>query len=117
MNKDELLSIFRQIERLTKLALSDAPLKKSDKVKIRNTVVQKGNNPSRTTLPEHIIALRDSGFFKEPKTSIETHKKLQPIYACNLDRVTMSLLRLQRRQLLRKTSKIVDKKKQLAYVW
>lgn len=32
-------------------------------------------------------------------------------------RVTMALLRLQRRKLLRKTSKTIDGKKHVAYVW
>ncbi|MER3422904.1 MAG: hypothetical protein C4293_06400 [Nitrospiraceae bacterium] len=68
-------------------------------------------------LPTRILKLRDQGFFTAPKTPNETHCKLQPVYHCEPDRVAVALLRLQRRKELRKTSKIIDKKKQLAYVW
>lgn len=69
------------------------------------------------TLPAHILRLREGSFFKQAKTANEVHRKLQATYHCNPDRVAMALLRLQRRKQLRKASKMVDKKKQLAYVW
>ena len=68
-------------------------------------------------LPGHIITLRDSGFFKEPKTAQETHAKLQPTYACEVNRVAMALLRLHEKKKLRVSSKKVDGKAQKAYVW
>jgi len=72
---------------------------------------------SRRGLPAHILKLRDQGFFKKPKTAHEVQAKLQLVYPCELDRVAMALLRLQRRKQLRKASKMVGKKKQVAYVW
>jgi hypothetical protein len=70
-----------------------------------------------TTLPEHIIKLRDGGFFKEPRSAGEVHAKLQATYHCALDRVVMALLRVKNARKLRKTSKVVGKKKLIAYVW
>jgi hypothetical protein len=68
-------------------------------------------------LPDHILSLRDSGFLSLPKTSGEVHERLQSKYPCEANRVAMALLRLQRRRELRKASKVVDGKKQAAYVW
>jgi len=69
-----------------------------------------------TGLPAQILKLRDQHFFNEPRTAREVRERLKSKYACDHDRVAMALLRLQHRKQLRKTSKIVDKKKQLAYV-
>lgn len=69
------------------------------------------------SLSDHIIELRDGGYFKQPKTAQEVHKKLQPIYPCDLNRVEVALLRLYKKRQLRKTSKIVGRKKIIAYVW
>ena len=68
-------------------------------------------------LPGHIINLRGHKAFKSPMTANEVQEKLQSTYACSVDRVAMALLRLQRKKMLRKTSKLVGKKKQVAYVW
>jgi hypothetical protein len=68
-------------------------------------------------LPAHILKLRDKDFFKGPKTAGEVREKLKSTYPCEHDRVAMALLRLQRRRLLRKSSKVIGDKKQLAYVW
>ena len=68
-------------------------------------------------LPGHIVRLRDEGHFKSPKTAKEVQEKLQPVYACDVDRVAMALLRLLRKKAIRKTSKTVGKRKQVAYVW
>lgn len=70
-----------------------------------------------TTLPGHILALRDEGFFGQPKTPKEVHAGLSPRYACELGRVEVALGRAASRKELRKTSKQVNKRKQLAYVW
>jgi hypothetical protein len=67
-------------------------------------------------LPAHILRLKEQGFFKQPQTPADTHLKLKSTYHCERDRVAMALLRLQRRKDLRKTSKVVDKHRQLAYV-
>jgi hypothetical protein len=68
-------------------------------------------------LPDHILKLRDSGFFRQPKTADEVHAKLQPTYHCEVNRVGMALLRLFDRRLLRKAPKRVGKRKLVAYVW
>jgi hypothetical protein len=68
-------------------------------------------------LPDHILKLRDTGFFDSSKTSSEVHARLKTKYPCEPDRVAMALLRLQRRRELRKASKITEGRKQVAYVW
>jgi hypothetical protein len=68
-------------------------------------------------LPNHILHLRENGFFREPRTPAEVHEKLQDTYNCLLDRVQMALLRLQRRRELRKAVKRTDEQEKTAYVW
>lgn len=70
----------------------------------------------KNSLPTLILQLREKGFFKQPKIPQEVHKKLQPIYPCDLNRVEVALLRLYKKRQLRKTSKIVGRKKVIAYV-
>jgi hypothetical protein len=69
------------------------------------------------TLPTRILALRDAGFFREPRTASEVHAKLLETYHCLLDRVQMALLRLQRKRELRKATKRVGEREHPAYVW
>jgi len=73
----------------------------------------------KKTLSDYIIELRDNGFFSQPKTAEETHKKLSGKYFCEFNRVEVSLLRLAEKKpkQLRITSKVVNKKKYKAYVW
>ena len=52
-----------------------------------------------------------------PRTAREVQEKLQPSYPCDVDRIAMALLRLNERKELRKASKVVDGRKQVAYVW
>jgi hypothetical protein len=68
-------------------------------------------------LPDRILELRDKNFFKEPRTAREVHEKLRATYLCELNRVAMALLRLKEKKKLRKASKLVDGKRQVAYVW
>ena len=68
-------------------------------------------------LPDHIIDLRKSGFFREARTLSEVHEKLQETYSCLPDRVGMALLRLQRRRELRKAVRRVGDQEKTAYVW
>ena len=105
--KNDLNDIVRRIEKLEKEVF------KSKNIKEKKPVNKTGNN----SLGDRIIGLRDSGFFKQPKTGQEVHKKLQSAYACEYDRVAMALLRLLNRKLLRVTSKKVGNKKLKAYVW
>src|ERR1700721_3403253 len=60
-------------------------------------------------LPDHIVSLRNAGFMKQPKTADEVHAKLENTYHCDQTRVEVAMLRLHKRRLLRKTSKIVGK--------
>ena len=108
MGKDSITNIVKRLDRLEKAVF--APDSKIGKKK-------EGRRVSREGLPSHILGLRDDGFFRQPKTASEVHGKLQPKYHCEPDRVAMALLRLQRRQELRKTSKVVRKERQVAYVW
>ena len=75
-------------------------------------------NPSGKpkSLPEHILALRDSGFFADARTADEVHTKLKGRYTCDVNRVVVALNRLRSRRELRKTSKQVGEKQYLAYV-
>jgi hypothetical protein len=68
-------------------------------------------------LPDHILALREAGFFREPRSSSEVHAKLMESYHCLPDRVQMALLRLYRRRDLRKTVKKDGDQEQSAYTW
>ena len=67
-------------------------------------------------LSDHLIELRDDGFFSQPKTAEETHRKLTGKYPCELNRVAVALLRLAKRKELRKASKAINGKKYKAYV-
>ncbi len=69
------------------------------------------------SLSDHIISLRERGVFKQPLIPQEVHKELEKIYPCDLSRVKVELIRLQGRGQLRKASKLIDKKKYIAYVW
>ena len=71
----------------------------------------------KQSLSDHIIELRDGGFFSKQKTAEETHTKLSGKYSCELNRVAVALVRLAERNQLRVSSKVLDKKKYKAYVW
>ena len=71
----------------------------------------------RNTLPDHILPLREEGFFRQPRTAPEIHKKLQGVYPCDLNRVEVALYRLHKKRLLRRTSKGTGESKQVAYAW
>jgi hypothetical protein len=70
-----------------------------------------------SSLANHLLGLRNHGFFSHPKTSEETHTELQEKYHCEENRVAVALLRLANRRLLRKASKMINGKKYQAYVW
>jgi len=71
----------------------------------------------KSGLPYSILQLREQKFFKQPKISSEVHKKLQPTYHCDLNRVEVALLRLNKKKQLRKSLKLIGDKKIIAYVW
>lgn len=66
-------------------------------------------------LPALILQLRDQGFFKQPRTSREVQARLEPIY--RFDSIDIALVTLQKRKQLRRTSKKVGDRKQVAYIW
>jgi len=74
-------------------------------------------NRETRALPEHILELRSRGLFAEPRTPAEVHSLLQKTYRCERERVKVALLRRQRRRELRKTSKLLDGRGRVAYVW
>lgn len=108
MNKDPVKYILARLKRLEKAVFGSRPKEDARKT---------GKGSSRGGLPAHLLNLRDSAFFKEPRTVKETHAKIQSNYPCDLNRVAVALLRLQKRRQLRKTSKGVGDNKQVAYVW
>lgn len=69
------------------------------------------------SLSDHITTLREEGFFSQPKTADETHKKLAESYSCEPNRVAVALIRFVDRKQLRKASKIISGKTYAAYVW
>jgi hypothetical protein len=112
MDEERLVEALRQIKSIVDGALGErvgiAPSKSKK-------VVADQSRPE--SLPDHILALRGSNFFTQPKTYNEVHAKLQTTYPCNADRVKVACLRLQKRKQLRKASKLVEGKSQVAYVW
>ncbi len=91
-------------ERLNKLELKGRPKKQEMDV-------------SKKTLSDHIIDLRDTDFFSEPKTAKEVNDNLKGKYHCELNRIEVALKKISDRKDLRKTSKMISEKKYKAYVW
>jgi hypothetical protein len=114
MNKAKLISSLQQIKSLADESLKElgGKIRSSDRTSRKPQEARE----AEATLPGHLLALRSRGFFKQPKTAVETHAKLKPTYLCDFDRVAMALLRLHKRKQLRKTKKLVGKGKQIAYV-
>jgi uncharacterized protein (UPF0335 family) len=109
MKNDKLIKqILSRIDRLEKVVF------RSEKKNLKKCEVVTG---SGMKLPKHILALREKDFFKQPKISSEVHAKLESNYPCDLNRVAVALVRLSKRRKIRKTSKIVNKKRLTAYVW
>src|SRR6267378_665229 len=112
MQRDMLIASLQQIKVIAQEALKEVGDHVSRKEATAKSAVK---SASKDALPSHILRLRDTGFFKPPKTPNETHVKLQPIYPCDRNRVAVALLRLRKRKQLRKASKLVGKRKQVAY--
>lgn len=115
VKREQLIGRLRQIEALVAQCLNSIGQGPGPAPGFRKTTpVQKVR---RNALPDRIVELRDKGFFAQPRTAREVQAKLNPTYACEVDRVCMALLRLVKRKKLRKASKMVGGKKQVAYVW
>jgi len=106
ISNEEIANVLKDHERRISKIESPSPKHKD--------LAKKGK---ANTLSDLLMGLRDSGFFLHPKTSEETHIKLQEQYHCEENRVAVALLRLANRRLLRKASKIMNGKKYHAYVW
>ena len=88
----------------------------SDGTSAAETVARRVPGNAGATLPENILQLRASGFFREPRVAAEVHEALRTMYPCEMNRVEVALSRLKGRKELRVTSKLVSEKKQIAYV-
>jgi len=115
MHRERLISTLNQIRALADESLRE--LGQADRVRAKTRPPRLKDPASPKTLPAWILKLRDEGQFKQPKTAREAHAKLQSYFPCDLNRVEVALLRLQKRKQLRKASKVVGDKKQVAYVW
>jgi hypothetical protein len=115
MNRKRLISTFQQIRDLAEESLADLGHVARVPHKSRSSRIKGQASPK--TLPSWIRKLRDEGLFKKPQTAKEAHAKIQTRFPCDLNRVAVALLRLQKRKQLRKVSKGVGDKKQVAYVW
>ncbi len=115
MNKEKLIQNLKQIKTFAEECLNG--------VNAKNTRLSEKSSgisyriDSKMTLPKHILALRDNGFFKKPKTVDDACVKIHSIYLCDPNRVAVALVRLKNRRQLRKTSKLVNGKQLDAYVW
>lgn len=110
MNQEQInREIFKRLEKLEKQCFA--------KVTRFIKGIEKSKTSEKNSLPVLILKLRDSGFFNHPQSVSEVHKKLQPIYPCDFNRVEVALLRLHKKRQLRKTLKIIGDKKVIAYVW
>ena len=115
MDRNKLIATLQQIK-----ALAEESLGELDQIARgrRNRPPVRAKDPATPkNLPGWILKLRDEGLFKQSRTAKEAHAKLQSHYPCDLNRVEVALLRLQKRRQLRKVSKGVGNKKQVAYVW
>ena len=112
MGNDQLIDALQQIR-----ALADAALQGKAASRKRTATRAAAKSGDANTLTGHVMRLRDAGFFKQAKTAKDVHIKLQAQYVCELNRVMMALLRLQRRKFLRRATKMEGKKKQTAYAW
>ncbi len=111
MTKEEdLKASLREIRRLADDALQMIGAPTGAKLKRKRAI-----QTSRNTLPDHILRLKKEGFFRQPHTVSEVHKKLQDIYPCDVNRVAVALYRLSKKRLLRRISKGIGKNKQVAF--
>lgn len=75
------------------------------------------DNEKPLTLAQHILALRNTSFFSQPRSAVEVHKKINNTYSCVLNRVEVALVRMATKKQLRKATKVLEDKSYKAYVW
>jgi hypothetical protein len=93
------------------LLKEEAPGKKGSKIRIKET------QREELTLPERILALRNNNFFRSPRTDADVHTEITKTYPCDLNRVSVALLRLSKKKELRRTTKVEENKEYIAYAW
>lgn len=86
------------------------------KVSSTNTSKKISINKAKS-LSDHILDLKESGFFKTSKTAEETFAELSKIYSCEKARVVTELIRISDKKQLRILWKEVKDKKMKGYVW
>lgn len=86
----------------------------AEQIKMRGS---KSDQEPPSSLSDHILLLRQNGFFSELRTADEVHKKLQETYRCEAGRVATAVFRLSKRRELRRADKNVNGKLFKAYVW
>ncbi len=112
MGDEQFVEALRQIKTIVDGALAGKTFAP------RAKLLKSSRSPARRgSLSDHILALREDNFFAQSKTYDEVHTKLEPTYPCDAERVKVACFRLQKRKQLRKTSKLVGSKSQVAYVW
>jgi hypothetical protein len=116
VNQETLVASLRHIRNLASDCLKSMGDDKAIPSEARKVTITT-KRASGNALPGRILEIRDKNFFKEPRTAREVHEKLRAAYPCELNRVAMALLRLKGKKKLRKASKLVHGKKQIAYVW
>jgi hypothetical protein len=84
--------------------------------RLRNPKARSKETP-RATLPKHIMNLREAGFFSQPRSADEVHKKLSATYHCLPNRVEVALFRLASARKLRKATKRINSHSYQAFVW
>ena len=115
MKRGELVSVLQQIKAFADQAIRAVGHNIGRRRQVQ--IKQPAKPASTKNLSFHILRIRDAGFFNEARTAKEVHSKIKVPYPCDLNRVAVALVRLRQRKKLRKTSKIVDKRKLVSYVW
>jgi hypothetical protein len=115
MSSEQLISALKQIEVLVAECLKAAGSAPDKPASRRRSGSIDG--AEKKTLSDHILGLRDEGIFSKMQTAREVHEKVQASYPCVLNRVEVELSRMVVRKQLRKASKVVNGKTQVAYVW
>ena len=112
MARDSVVDSLRKIVALAEAALADAEGQTSvDRPQLSQK--KKSSRAISTSFPDHLIRLRDEGYFSAPKTPKKAHSKISETYPCDLNRVVVALLRVKKRRLLRR----IGSDKRVAYVW
>jgi hypothetical protein len=117
MDQLTIVNSLRQIETLVNRCLEELAGETGITIRTAKALTLPLGASEVNTLPEFILQIRDEGFFREPRTAREVQDELKSRYSCDVDRILMALRRLMERKKLRRTSKLVENKKQVAYVW